>query len=253
MFTVKNKVFTPIEDVSRAENNNSKRKTAFTLAEVLITLGIIGVVAALTIPTLMTKYKKNVTAVRVKKAFSELQQAIRLSEAENGEMKEWYIPSYQSIEWEREFFGTYIKPYYTNLRECSIGNDESCGMPVSSGGINYVTSNGTGLSMVASNNSMSILVDINGPQKPNIMGQDVFYFQTTTGKLMPSGWVDGLTREMTLNGYDHPNGYRYSCKNIKTNEDDIYTDARHSCTALLMLDGWEFKDDYPWDYKGGSW
>lgn len=230
----------------------AKNKTAFTLAEVLITLGIIGVVAALTIPTLMTKYKKNVTAVRVKKAYSELQQAIRLSEAENGEMKEWYITNSPTIEWEREFFGKYIKPYYTNLKECSTGNDESCGIPVSGSGINYITNNGTGISMVAYGSSMSILVDINGSQKPNIMGQDVFYFQTDTGKLMPSGWINGLTREMALTGYN-TGGYRYSCKNVKTNEDDVYTDARHACTSLLMLDGWEFKDDYPWDYKGGRW
>ena len=36
---------------------NSQCRAAFTLAEVLITLGIIGVVAAITLPTLTTKIK----------------------------------------------------------------------------------------------------------------------------------------------------------------------------------------------------
>lgn len=36
-------------------NNNTESFTAFTLAEVLITLGVIGVIAALTIPTLINK------------------------------------------------------------------------------------------------------------------------------------------------------------------------------------------------------
>ena len=49
-----------------------KRKTAFTLAEVLITLGIIGVVAALTLPSLIQSYKERVTVTKVQKAYSIL-------------------------------------------------------------------------------------------------------------------------------------------------------------------------------------
>lgn len=45
-------------------------KRAFTLAEVLITLGIIGVVAALTIPTLMSNHRANVTMQKLKKFYS---------------------------------------------------------------------------------------------------------------------------------------------------------------------------------------
>ena len=45
----------------------NKRKYAFTLAEVLITLGIIGVVAALTMPALIGHYKKVQTIAQLKK------------------------------------------------------------------------------------------------------------------------------------------------------------------------------------------
>lgn len=52
--------FTLAEDATHVAHWDNSRKIAFTLAEVLITLGIIGVVAALTIPTLMANHRKKV-------------------------------------------------------------------------------------------------------------------------------------------------------------------------------------------------
>jgi len=65
------------------------KKNAFTLAEVLITLGIIGVVAALTMPSLITNYQKKQTVVRLQKAYSALSQAVKLSQAQNGDVQDW--------------------------------------------------------------------------------------------------------------------------------------------------------------------
>ena len=62
-----------------------KLKVGFTLAEVLITLGIIGVVAAITIPNLITSYQKHVTVTKLQKAISVLNQAYKLSFDEVGE------------------------------------------------------------------------------------------------------------------------------------------------------------------------
>lgn len=66
-----------------------KEKLAFTLAEVLITLGVIGVVAAITIPRLITSYNKKITETRLAKFYSVFNQAIRLSVAENGDVNTW--------------------------------------------------------------------------------------------------------------------------------------------------------------------
>lgn len=66
-----------------------KEKLAFTLAEVLITLGVIGVVAAITIPGLITSYNKKITETRLAKFYSVFNQAIRLSVAENGDVDTW--------------------------------------------------------------------------------------------------------------------------------------------------------------------
>ena len=49
-------------------------KKAFTLAEVLITLGIIGIVAAMTLPTLIGKYQKKQTVTQLKKSYTEISQ-----------------------------------------------------------------------------------------------------------------------------------------------------------------------------------
>lgn len=59
-------------------------KYAFTLAEVLITLGIIGVVAAMTLPALVTKYKDKELATRTRKAVSAIQQAAQLAQSDYG-------------------------------------------------------------------------------------------------------------------------------------------------------------------------
>lgn len=47
----------------------------FTLAEVLITLGIIGIVAAMTLPTIVSKYQEKVLVERLKQSYSIFSQA----------------------------------------------------------------------------------------------------------------------------------------------------------------------------------
>jgi len=66
-----------------------RKFNAFTLAEVLITLAIIGVVAAMTIPTLITKYDEYVTVVKVKKFYSMFSQAYQLAIVEHGSIDNW--------------------------------------------------------------------------------------------------------------------------------------------------------------------
>ena len=62
----------------------SRKRTAFTLAEVLITLGIIGIVAAITLPTIINNYRVKVLENQFRKADSLLQQAFRKSVNELG-------------------------------------------------------------------------------------------------------------------------------------------------------------------------
>ena len=64
-------------------------KKAFTLAEVLITLAVIGVVAALTIPTLVTKYHEKQRVTQLKKAYSVLNQAFIMAVGDYGTPDNW--------------------------------------------------------------------------------------------------------------------------------------------------------------------
>ena len=115
------------------------KNKAFTLAEVLITLGIIGVVAAMTIPTLVTSYKKNVIETRLAGFYSKINQAIKASEVHNGEKEAWDIipnagyetgedgkpdlskPS--SLRW----FDKYLRPY---LKVTKVVADKKSGFTV---------------------------------------------------------------------------------------------------------------------------
>lgn len=87
----------------------------FTLAEVLITLGVIGVVAAITLPALISSYNKKITETRLAKFYSVFNQAIKLSVAENGDVDTWdgywqALDSNNQIE-VKDGFDTYLRPY----------------------------------------------------------------------------------------------------------------------------------------------
>ncbi len=69
---------------------NNLRKVAFTLAEVLITLGIIGVVAAITLPSVVANYQKQAGIVGYKKMLSTLNQASSKIVADLGYLPECY-------------------------------------------------------------------------------------------------------------------------------------------------------------------
>lgn len=82
-------------------------KKAFTIAEVLITLGIIGIIAAMTLPSLITKHQKNLTISQLKRVYTVLNQALNLSQAVNGEFKYW---DNALVIGQEEYYERYWKP-----------------------------------------------------------------------------------------------------------------------------------------------
>ena len=97
------------------------KQVAFTLAEVLITLGIIGVVAALTMPTLVQKYQKHRTATQLKTVYSMMNQAIKMSEIDNGLITEWEFPANDNDEI-KGFLAKYIAPYLKHTKIDVVDN-----------------------------------------------------------------------------------------------------------------------------------
>ena len=93
---------------------------AFTLAEVLITLGIIGVVAAMTIPNLIAKLDHNGKISKLRKAQSIINQAIKLSVNENGDYEGW-----DNTLRTKDYVQTYLAPYMKIAVWCDTA--QKCG------------------------------------------------------------------------------------------------------------------------------
>ena len=78
-----------------------KRKAAFTLAEVLITLGIIGIVAAMTLPALIQKNNNRIVETRLQKFYSSINQAVQIAEFEYGDKSYWF-EDLASVEYDKD-------------------------------------------------------------------------------------------------------------------------------------------------------
>lgn len=183
----------------------SKKKLAFTLAEVLITLGIIGIVAAMTIPTLMQKYYEKQTVSRLKETYSILTQALKLCGEENGYPEEWGLTGRN--EESTAIVAEKVIPFLKINIDCGMKMEKSdkC-FPVEIQRLNgqggkydmkkssrYFVSllNGTSLAIESAETDivyMYFLVDTNGAAPPNTWGKDIFEFtyQPNLG-LVPSG------------------------------------------------------------------
>ena len=179
---------------SRFTSPVSLPKVAFTLAEVLITLGIIGVVAALTLPTVINNIKHKQLETAFKAAYSIFSQAVMNMKREDGEgIKATYskydedlktYPKYE--EFKVNFYkysglkvvgkcnykGITIRNY-NNTAEAKAYN----GKVIQPSETGYdLLSNGM-CSFVFINASQPMLyVDINGTKGPNLLGHDFFHF-----------------------------------------------------------------------------
>jgi prepilin-type N-terminal cleavage/methylation domain-containing protein len=184
-------------------------KKGFTLAEVLITLGIIGVVAALTIPALITSYQEKVTVTKLKKVYSMLSQAYLMAQQEHGETSGWF-PADSDIPTDTKIFFNNLKPYLKITKDCGV--NPGCLTPgyiKSLQGTNYVDydnnpnehrvilADGTAVFFFVSGANCkdgggcgNIKIDIDGFKGPYTWGKDVFIVDIMSDRLLPAGTPD---------------------------------------------------------------
>ena len=125
-----------------------KNHSAFTLAEVLITLGIIGIVAAMTLPSIIEKHQKIVTANKLKKFYTVMEQAIMQDEVHNEDIKYW-LPTEGNFE---DWFNLHLAKHMQILHQKDVSTSKTQKLQVAladgSGFIAYKTSSTSSSSTV---------------------------------------------------------------------------------------------------------
>ena len=202
---------------------------AFTLAEVLITLGIIGVVAALTLPALINNYEKSVVETRMQKFYTNINAALKLSIVENGDMVDWTFPQdYYDADGSEQFFNTYLK---NNLQYLKTVPRVTTSWPTN-----------------------GIEVDLNDGSAFVLSDTWITYYPNANKKLR-SG-VDSFIFIINKNGNSvipHGNELKLNENTLKKVNDVVYScngnshrDYNRSCAAYIMQNGWKIPKYYPW-------
>ncbi len=236
------------------------KKYGFTLSEVLITLGIIGIVAAVTMPSLIQNKNDKETVNRLKKVYSSLSQAYLMLSAEYGDPTNWGIifanggtpdiPTEEGTKSSVNLANLFAK-HMNIIKNC--GAEEGCFSPDSSvykrrdvGKI--LLNDGTALGFAGLNGECTknrgntkhlsavcawIIVDTNGSRRPNQYGVDIFEFSLTKYGIIPYGTPEDTAFPFETSCFQHNNSNNGCTAWVLYNENLDY----RKCSDL----GWKTK------------
>lgn len=212
-------------------------KTGFTMAEVLITLGVLGIVMALTFPTLLGNYQEKEQIARLKQAYSLIDNAFRLATEEYGTVDTWGTDPDSRRLRAMEILPKYLKTAKVcpkNVKGC-IGKTYKPRAKETYGGSTHVNLDGTRDSILLANGisimfqtlgsectqnllqwkqddsqnkanwlnaCFSIDVDTNGPASPNIASLDWFSFLVVQDGIVPNGTASSDNWSWVLSAKD---------------------------------------------------
>ncbi|MCI1273075.1 MAG: type II secretion system GspH family protein [Clostridiaceae bacterium] len=220
--------------------NHSKNvgKNAFTLAEVLITLGIIGTVAAITMPTLIGSYQKEVYATSLHKAYNEINQAfIRLmSDRQVETLTEAGLNSQANVDTFAETYFKYTQKCTTTKAPCFADTytfiDGGSATSIIADSTSYVLPSGASIRVLYRrdnpNKVINLYIDVNGDKKPNMLGRDAFFIGIYNDGAIDD-W-DGQAVPMTKDRRDAKFG---ACKNGSA--------TGWGCFGKILNDNWKMK------------
>ncbi len=201
-----------------------KRNKGFTLAEVLITLVVIGIIAAITVPIIMQNNKKKTYVTKMKKFYSSLSQAIKLAEAEQGlSSLDWDFSTgkYGGDKAGVEFYNKYLLKY----------------MPVEydwEGTLHGLLSDGVYIGGTLSNNQY---MEINA----HLAGTKWKYNYSDNFRIC-------IYSRDYINKYNNVKPLDTCYANTKLSREKLISECNRYwdyCPALIIQDGWEIKDDFP--------
>ncbi len=185
------------------------RHNGFTLAEVLVTLGIIGVVSAMTIPTLMQNHQRKVYVTQLHKVYNELSQAIEsytasknavnLKEArvidENG-VKNFVSSQFKTVQICEDKATPCFASSYATISGTQLNTDVF--NPSSKEGYCFTAASGYSMCLANNGGLIQTYIDVNGAAGPNIAGRDFYLL----GISAPQNLVDGFTVAFAAVLYD---------------------------------------------------
>ncbi len=238
------------------ENNQEivcmKKMFAFTLAEVLVTLGIIGVVSAMTVPSLMQNHQRKTYVTQLHQVYNLFQQAflqyindknaLNLHEAgliSSAEVSNFMKSYFKIVESCTDFTECFYDGSYKNMSGTALANGNYWPGAVAPC---FVLANGASVCVENSKYHTTyghITIDINGKKGPNIAGRDLFFVTYYSDGSIDE---DGIPPSCRTSGT--------GCGSGKTNPKDVRaavgatcssrTDAK-GCFGLLLNNNWEME------------
>ena len=260
--------------------NNYKK--AFTLAETLLTIGIIGVIAAMVIPTTISKIQRLRVESGLSVAYKNIESIIKAAELEEGPMEEWNNLDKESPQVAGStdtFVRTYLAPHvkggeYKKVSLAEYGYKDGIRLtngkyliPKDYTGAYPIIRLPNGMILFFSRSRISMYfpeekksittpylgyqvnVDINGLDKPNTIGKDIFtlIFYSNNGRLFADGQYT-LARKATsteTQAYFDSGNYEF----IEMSQESINAQCLATggwCSAAIMRNGWKIPKNYPW-------
>ena len=238
-----------------------KRKCAFTLAEVLITLGIIGVVAAMTLSSVINDAQDKQFKAMFKKQYSAVAQAM-LSAFEDGNV----VPTFTDDNWTDMVYyvcdiGARLKYVKSGIKCEVFENNQNTSTTLTGANANRdvswhrdgewynkkkepQTSNSgywlytfylpDGAWINFSCGMRNVFIDVNGAKKPNMIGRDIFYFYIPYGHTQPSFSMRANSGiNSNVNACNSPNNVYITEENYK---DDCENGSGWGCSPLYILE-----------------
>ena len=222
-------------------------RLGFTLAEVLVTLGIIGVVSAMTVPTLMQNYQKKSYVVQLHKVYNEIQQASLQYQTDRNaiNLKEAGLISQENV-------SNWIRNYFKVIQDC--GQDISPCFPISvykkidgstykfydspqENSNSFVLASGTSIlvevvNLPSSQIAISFAIDINGKQGPNIVGRDFFNMYLYNNNVIDDYDITNVNTTAPLDKDIRESNFIKACSSSASN-------LGHGCLGKILNDNWE--------------
>lgn len=243
----------------------------FTLAEVLITLGIIGVVAAMTLPALISEQQKKQFLNQAKVIYNILNNALEASKPEYGtDVNNWEVLNEgTNLARSMYFSEKYLIPHLkvteyckdkTTSRVCShkvsaaggnAAGDFTNFSPSTDVGTTFALSNSAIISVQSGrlgevNNRVRIGYDVNGLQKPNLIGKDVFFIELGGGVYSSGNKNKNIFLPYMYDSSQPCDFYKTSSSLGGFQHRCLPQEDRSSCLAYIVCRGWDIPDDYPW-------